>query len=66
MARTRSLLKELSDRLYHMFETNTALRNDLAKAGSPPVIYSHDEAIKLIAERGQSIANTLKAHDINE
>lgn len=58
------IIKQVSDRLYHMFETNEALRNDLEKAGAPPVVLSRDEAIQLIAERRDTISKSLKAHGI--
>jgi hypothetical protein len=47
-----------------MFKTNDALKQDLEKAGVTPVLYSREEAIKLVAESRGPILEALKEHGI--
>lgn len=58
------LVKNLSVRLYRMFETNAELRKALENAGAPPVVFNRDEAKKVIAETAETISATLKAHGV--
>ena len=54
------LVKELSERLHHMFETNAALRKDLERAGAPPVVFNREEEKKVIAETEKTISGNFR------
>jgi tripartite-type tricarboxylate transporter receptor subunit TctC len=58
------IINTVSERLYKMFKTNDALKQDLEKAGVTPALYNRDEAIKLVAESRGPILEALKEHGI--
>ncbi len=60
----RDIVEQVSGRLYAMFKTNEALRQDLEKAGASPALLNRSEALGLVEERRKAILEALREHGI--
>lgn len=58
------LLQQISARIYKMFQTNEALKQDLEKAGVTPAVLDRSASIKLVSESRSAILDALKEQGI--
>lgn len=58
------LLNQVSARIYKMFQTDDALKQDLEKAGVTPAVLDRSASIKLVSESRSAILNALKEQGV--